>query len=252
MQHSNKTTKLYAGINAGDIKLPKGTVSPRLARPLSNTQPAIGFGGITGEQKNQLKTWAEQRDAILAEITANTSVNDALIKKNRGLNDANSIATDRAMILKGNIEILEKTEKDRVALVSKELSDVLIKTNEAQKRLANINADIEKATEQKTKLSTDIAAAIVIHDRIFARASVLDQVVDRVTRINEENINKVNIMISELGKAVVNTKTSLLSISDGMTKHMSNLNDRIIKTSTQEGASAPEKNNVGKAHLESK
>ena len=228
MDHSAKTTKLYSGINAQNLKNPRPAISvPRRPMIVPPSQ-----GGITGEQKVQLGRWADQRDGLLKEVSYLQGEKDSLIKFGQDQNDSNAEAAARALVIKGNIEILEQNERDRENIISKNCADLLVKEAELQARVSKLEQDIPKLEEKKATLISDIAVLTDTHDRVYNRASILDQVVDRVVHINDDNINKVNTFVSELGKTVLAVKSNLLSVSEGMTVHMLNLDNRISNRNT--------------------
>lgn len=227
MKHSKETVKLYTD---------RGLSKPRLlgvsSSPLMQQAPLVGMNSM---QKAQIATWAEQRDSILREISVNSSDNEILVKQNKALAESNTDLMERNLRIEGSITSMTKIENDRVLVESKELSKTLLAKKQAEGELAVIRKEVELLTSQKGDLKGDIAILLDTHDRVYKRSSVLDKVVERVTRLNEENITKVNIFVSELQKAIKGATASVTSLSLAGDKKANELNRVTAKKAMRDG-----------------
>ena len=226
MHHSVKTTKLYSGINAEKLKNPSGTAGPLRpsAKKTPGAQPSGPFGGITREQKIQLESWADQRDVILKEISVASDRKNKLIADGKALATANTDLSERNLKLMGSIEANERTEKERGSLLPKKIAELEGQKTTLETKISNLSEKLTMLTEKETNLKSNIATLTDLHDRVYARASVLDQVVGRVTKISEENMTKLNIFVGELGKSVSSLIGSVGDLNVTSRKSVDDLN----------------------------
>ena len=159
---------------------------------------------FTPEQDKQLKTWASERDTILSEIAVARDQNLILSLKNKNLSISITDIEDRIQQSVGRMKELDDREKLYEDIISEHLSILGSRKVKIESELSFLNKDLTSLKETKEALLKDIEVLQKIHDKVFARASVLDQVVDHVTRVNSKNIDDVNILIANL-KEVLNT-----------------------------------------------
>ena len=72
------------------------------------------------------------------------------------------------------------------------------KKNKLQAEITGLQNDVDSLLERKKNLTETISTLTEVHEKVFKRVSVIDQVVDRVTRVNNKNIEDVNSMITNL------------------------------------------------------
>lgn len=155
------------------------------------------------EQRENLKTWAEQRDEALAKVAMARSELENLTKMNATLSASNSDLQTRANTLVASIAEMIKEKAE----LTRDLN--IFKTNVLSEK-ASLKADNESVvnenkllTEQKNLLVETIKVLTDTHDRVYKRVGVLDKVVDHVVRISEKNIATLDAFISNLKKTNV-------------------------------------------------
>lgn len=180
---------------------------------------------FTPEQQTQLKTWSQQRDEILGELSVLRSEKDALLKNNTGLCTENGELVNRIEQNKGRIQEIDKQEKARANTILVEIVDLEKRKGILETKVSGLDSDVQGLLERKESLVSTINTLVLMHDRVFDRASVLDQVVDRVTRVNEGNIQSVNEMVVALEKSVGGISGSLSIINNSVFKRANDLNE---------------------------
>lgn len=153
---------------------------------------------LTPEQTNQLASWAVQRDALLAEIAVLRGEKEILTGKNKNLSISITDIETRIQQSVGRMKELDERERLYTEIISEHLSILGSRKVKIETEIGFLNKDVISLRETKNSLITDIDVLQKIHDKVFLRASVLDQVVDHVTRVNAKNIDEVNTLISKL------------------------------------------------------
>ena len=225
--HSEKSTQLYAKIGK-EAKMP---TSPRLpSRTPGTLIPNNPSDRITQVQKQQLASWSEERDSLLKEIAILSDSHAQITEKNKAVAIAATDLHDRKMQLQGSIDAMEKTEESRALLTSQEIAKLLVTKGQLERAVGLLEKDVAVLTDKKVSLAVDITASIALHDRVFARASVLDKVVDRVTRVNEVSILDMDLAIKNLNTAVKTSTESLQNLTSTSLKHLENLEGITART----------------------
>lgn len=152
--------------------------------------------GITSDQERQLKTWAQRRDEILAEITKAQTEYEPLARQNKVLSDSNTELEERVQKHKAILSMADQVEKERMTLVSKELVELEQKKTILEVRIPYLEKDIAEKEAKKQALIEDINNLQETHDRVFNRVSVLDKIVEYVVRVSQSNETFINKLIS--------------------------------------------------------
>lgn len=146
---------------------------------------------ITPAQKNQLASWASQRDALLGEVSALETKKQNLTK------DCEALATSKTEITAdinrglGRLEEIEKREKERAALVSKDVADLEVQKTHLQSEIPGLKETIIALMSKKSTLESTIASLTDVHDRVFTRTAALEAIVDHVSRVSSENVTMI-------------------------------------------------------------
>lgn len=177
---------------------------------------------LTPEQNQQMDSWVAQRDAILLSISTNREVNDGLVKSNKALAESNTELHDKINVSIGRLEEIEKQEKERASLTSKEIETLSTEKGILQAELVGLKAEIAALVPQKTTLVEDIKNAKDTYDRVFDRVTVLDKVVEHVTAVSAENIKEIN-------SVVITLKSSVQEVIDTNTLNVDKANHMITE-----------------------
>ena len=157
---------------------------------------------ITPEQNAQLASWAAQRDAILGEISGLRMEEEKLQKVTQELSIANTDLEERALIIEGRIQELDKKEKEWEGVVSSEIADLTSQKTGLQSDVSNLRGEIVVLQTQKNTIKDMVATLTDVYDRVFTRAEVLDKVVDHVTTVSKSNIRDIEMLLGTMKSSV--------------------------------------------------
>lgn len=158
---------------------------------------------LTPAQRNVIRTWTEERDALRTEIGTLTTERDNLQRQHadgvNALGDINNrIAKARGRILE--LEALEERHRTSVA------TDVA----ELEARKSRLEAEcIAKEAESKTwdarkveKIGM-IETLVVAHDKMSDQATIVDQVVGQVIETSKKAVSDMKIDMAEVHTVVL-------------------------------------------------
>lgn len=157
---------------------------------------------ITAEQKEQLKTWAGQRDAILLEISGLRDEKKDLQTMNGGLALSCTDIENRMNEVKGRIEELKQKEVELLSLVSKEVASLQSQKSTLEAEIPLLKQVIEALTSQKTLLDFDVALALSQFNSLKDQALLLEKLVAQTNEVGKNNSEKVNLLLSDLAKSL--------------------------------------------------
>jgi len=157
---------------------------------------------FTKEQKAQLKTWAEQRDELLLSISKLREEEEKLQTINKETANSNTDIINRAYLIEGRIEELNKKESELPKVISKEVAFLESKKTVLESEIINLGKIINILTPQKTELEYDIEKAFKNFNIIKGESLLLEKVTDKVTTISKDNTDKINLLVSDLAKSL--------------------------------------------------
>ena len=157
---------------------------------------------FTAEQKGQLKTWAEQRDTALSEISVLKTEQEVLQKKNKELSESNTSIIDGMNEVKGRIEELKIKESELPPMISKEVSFLESKKTTLESEITIMSKLLEVLTSQKTSLEADVSFALSTFEVLKGEALLMDKVVDRVTQVSQKNSANIDSLVSNLATSL--------------------------------------------------
>lgn len=157
---------------------------------------------FTKEQKEQLKTWSEQRDELLLEISNLRTEGEKLQTVNKELANSNTDIETRMNVIQGRIEELKIKESELPGVISKEIAFLESKKTTLESEITSLGKAIETLVPQKASLENDIQLALATFEAIKGEALMLDKVVDRVTQVSKENSDKIDLLVSNLATSL--------------------------------------------------
>jgi vacuolar-type H+-ATPase subunit I/STV1 len=157
---------------------------------------------ITPEQKGQLKTWAGQRDALLLEISGLQTAHEKLVTANKEMAQSYKDTEDRMNQVIGRIEELKKLEAQLPLLISKEIAALQAQKTCLESEIMNLTKLSEVLKTQKASLENDVSSALATFNTVKAETTILDQVVDHVTKVSTDNARDINLIVSDLKKSL--------------------------------------------------
>lgn len=153
---------------------------------------------MTLEQKENLKTWAEQRDSILSEISVLKMESEKLQKINKDLANSITDVESRMNEIRGRIEELKIKENELPLVISKEVVFLQSKKSTLEAEINSLLKIVEILTSQKTSLEADVSFALNAFDVVKGETFLLDKIVDKVTTVSQDNTNKINTLVNDL------------------------------------------------------
>ena len=153
---------------------------------------------LTPEQKENLKTWAEQRDVLLSEISILKTENEKLQSSNKDLAESNSDLENRMNVVRGRIEELKIKENEFIAMMSKNATVFQSDKTSLETEITWLKQMIEVLTTQKTSLETDVSFALGTLSVVKDEVSLLDKIVEKVTTVSSDNTFKINTLVNDL------------------------------------------------------
>jgi predicted nucleic acid-binding Zn-ribbon protein len=157
---------------------------------------------MTLEQKENLKTWAEQRDSILSEISVLKTESEKLQKINKDLANSITDVESRMNEIRGRIEELKIKENELPLVISKEVVFLQSKKSTLEAEINSLLKIVEILTSQKTSLEADVSFALNAFDAVKGETFLLDKIVDKVTTVSQDNTNKINTLVNDLAASL--------------------------------------------------
>jgi len=157
---------------------------------------------ITPIQKDQLKTWAGQRDAILLEISNLELKQEKIKTENINLTSSSTDIHDRMKVIQGRIDELEKQEAKLPLLISKEVANLESKKTLLESEVTNLGKIITILVDQKASLEEDVSFALSAFDTVKDEALLLHNIVGHVTEVSGENIKKIDNLVIGLSNSL--------------------------------------------------
>ncbi len=172
---------------------------------------------ILPEQKQQLATWASNRDALLLEISNLQSVRGGLEKVNKDLSDSNTDIVARMNEITGRIDELKKVEAELPTKISKEVADLQSQKTCMETEIVNLQKIVDVLVPQKNELESSIAFLTETFSSLNGRVSLLDKVIGHVTTISDKNAGIVESLVATVKNGlqeVVDVSSSLVKESN--------------------------------------
>jgi predicted nucleic acid-binding Zn-ribbon protein len=153
---------------------------------------------LTTEQKENLKTWSEQRDSILSDISVLKTENEKLQKINNDLSNSNTEIETRMNEIRGRIEELKIKESEIPLVILKEVAHLQSKKTTLESEIDSLTKIVGILLSQKTSLENDVSLALSTFNTVKDETLLLDKVVDRVTTVSQNNSNRIDSLVNNL------------------------------------------------------
>lgn len=177
---------------------------------------------LTTDQKEQMKVWAGQRDALNIEIYKLRQARESLTTANNTLANSSSSLQEKICAQTARMEELDKKEKDYYEIVSLELSEAQITKFRLEAEVTHLTKTIELLTPQKEHLEKDISMLMEVFNTVNNRVGVLDKIVDHVSKVSHQNEDEISRLVSNL-------KSSLKDLIDINQKNVTETNQVLDK-----------------------
>ena len=154
------------------------------------------------EQKNNLSSWAGQRDAILLDIANQRTEQEKLKLTNKSLAESNTEIQDKINVGLGRLEELDKKEKLYEEIISTNLSDSLVQKSQLQSEITGLKNEIGLLFSQKETLVDLILNLTSIHNKLSESAVETEKMIGAVTQVNSDNAKELQNLLIEVKNQV--------------------------------------------------
>lgn len=157
------------------------------------------------QEQEQINTFSKQRDDLLGQLSILREEKNKLIEDKNKLADSSSDIEMKMNKNIGRLEELEKKEKEFKDKLSEDVVILLNQKTKLQSEITNYEKLIEVLKSKYETISQSIKDATEVYKTVFRQTGALSKVVDHVTRVNTENLNEANQMISNI-KNIIHKK----------------------------------------------
>jgi chromosome segregation ATPase len=164
---------------------------------------------ITPEQKEQLSTWAGQRDKLLSEISALQDLKSKLQEENKAVADSYTEIVTQTNVVIGRIEELKKKESELPLLISKEVASLESQKTTLESEVSKLKEAISVLIPQKESLQKDISFAVSLFDSVKNETLTLEKIVEHVSKVSEHN----KFVIEELVETLKKSTAEVVSVN---------------------------------------
>jgi chromosome segregation ATPase len=156
---------------------------------------------ITQEQKEQLSTWAGQRDNLLSEISVLQDLKSKLQEENKAVADSYTDIVTQTNVVIGRIEELKKKESELPSLISKEVASLESQKTTLESEVSSLKETISILVPQKESLQKDISFAVSLFDSVKNETLTLEKIVEHVSKVSENNKFVIEELVETLKKS---------------------------------------------------
>jgi chromosome segregation ATPase len=153
---------------------------------------------FTSEQKDQLKSWAGQRDTVLAEISVNKVENEKLSKANKELAASFTKIQDEINQCQGRLEEMTRKENEYNTLVALDNAELNSQKTYLETRVMDLKVEISMLESQKDSIVKDITILSDVSEKVFSRANVIDSDIEEIKKTNKDNLRESASLVGSI------------------------------------------------------
>ena len=172
---------------------------------------------ITVEQKEQLKTWAGQRDVLLSEISILRDEKSKLEKTNKDLANSNTDIQTKIISSEGRLLELDKKEKEVDGILSIEIAESISKKASLDNVIPLLEKEVFLLEIQKKSLIESIATLQSVNSGFADKNMELEKQIGGIIELSHKNSLVVNALMETL-------KVSTQELIDINTKNVKETN----------------------------
>lgn len=158
------------------------------------------------EQQNTIKTFVEERDSLLSELSLLRVEKESLSKDVNSLSESKSEIIESIQYHRGQLSIMEDFEEERSVLISRELSELIKTKTENQLIIASQTREVSDLETKRKDLELSIVNLMPVLERVTWQINQLTITVDKVVTSNTESATEVNQLLSELRQVLLANK----------------------------------------------
>lgn len=159
---------------------------------------------MTQDQEITLRSFAEERDKLIAELVPLRNEKESLLKD---LSESSQSMTEIDKLIdfkKGQLSILEDAEEERSLLISQDLAFKIVEKIQMENTLTSLKKEVNELDSKKKDIESSLSNLVPVYERVTWQINQLTETVHKVVTVNSDNMKELNILISEL-KNVLNS-----------------------------------------------
>jgi len=150
------------------------------------------------EQKDQLKTWAGQRDAVLAEISVNKVENEKLMTANRELAASLTRIQNEISQSTGRLEEMTFKENEFNTLIGIQNLELNNQKIYLETRVMDLRTEISVLEAQKDSLVKTLQILSEVNEKVFGRTKEFDENIEKARKTSADNLIETNNLLIAL------------------------------------------------------
>ena len=157
---------------------------------------------ITPEQMKKLGSWAEERDAILNDISVLNDEKSILERKNKEAATSLTDKETRKNEVVGEIKQLEKQQKNQINLFPKELSNLKTEKTELQGEISKEKILLASVKSEKKLVIESTNVLLKVNKGLSNKNVEVEKIVDKFNKLTTKNLSDIGKMFSILKKGL--------------------------------------------------
>ena len=145
-----------------------------------------------------LKKSNPEKDNLETEIASLKDQKYKLAKQLLEMAETHTEISDNIIASKARLEELAKKEKEFVEMITIDSAFKVGQKSRLEVEVSSLKKEIEVLTPRKNKIKEDIDFLINVQEKVFNRASIMEKVVDNVTRVNSLNMGELESSVNLL------------------------------------------------------
>lgn len=159
---------------------------------------------MTQDQEINLRSFAEERDKLIAELVPLRNEKESLLKDLSESSQSMSEIDKLIDFKKGQFSILEDAEEERSLLISQDLAFKIVEKIQMENTLTSLKKEVDELDLKKKDIELSLSNLVPVYERVTWQINQLTETVHKVVTVNSDNIKELNILISELNKVLIN------------------------------------------------
>ncbi len=147
-----------------------------------------------------------ERDRLMKDLEPLRNEKNVLLKEIAVLAKSKTDIQKESDILRGKVQQMEEYEGDRSVLISQDIATLSNKKVALQVAIVALEKELPDLESRKAELKADINFLLPISEGVMKQVSGFEKFIETVVRINNKNIDDVNILVANLKKLLTNKK----------------------------------------------
>jgi hypothetical protein len=153
---------------------------------------------ITPEQKQQLNSWALQRDNLLGDLAVKQIENDRLATANKELAVSLTRVQNEINQSMGRLEEMTFKEDEFNTLLGVQNAELNSQKTYLETRVMDLRTEISILESQKESLIKTLQVLSEVNEKVFGRTKEFDENIEKARKISAENLTETNNLLIAL------------------------------------------------------